>query len=62
MEAGNVKRLVLVGAVDVRDREKGYPEWYDEASSEFGVVSHWWDAACLLSILLASLGPSVSLL
>ena len=33
MEAGNVKRLVLIGAVDIRDRSKGYPEWYDDADS-----------------------------
>ena len=33
MEAGNVKRLVLIGAVDIRDRSKGWPEWYDEDDS-----------------------------
>jgi hypothetical protein len=33
MEAGNVKRLVLIGAVDIRDRSKGWPEWYDDADS-----------------------------
>jgi nucleoside-diphosphate-sugar epimerase len=34
MEAGNVKRLVLIGAVDIRDRSKGWPEWYDEDDSQ----------------------------
>lgn len=34
MEASNVKRLVLIGAVDIRDRSKGWPEWYDDADSE----------------------------
>lgn len=33
MEAGNVKRLVLIGAVDIRDRTKGWPEWYDDDDS-----------------------------
>jgi nucleoside-diphosphate-sugar epimerase len=41
MEAGNVKRLVLIGAVDIRDRSKGYPEWYDDADSGF-THTHWW--------------------
>ncbi|WVR04547.1 hypothetical protein IAU60_001554 [Kwoniella sp. DSM 27419] len=31
MESGNTKRLVLVGAVDVRTRSKGWPEYYTEA-------------------------------
>jgi nucleoside-diphosphate-sugar epimerase len=35
MESGNVKRLVVVGAVDIRDRSKGYPEWYNEDDSEW---------------------------
>lgn len=35
MEAGNVKRLVLIGAVDIRDRSKGYPDWYDDDDSEY---------------------------
>lgn len=37
MEAGNVKRLVLVGALDIRDRSKGYPDWYndDDSKSEY---------------------------
>ncbi len=34
MEMANVKRLILVGAVDIRSREKGWPGWYDEESSE----------------------------
>lgn len=33
MEAGNVKRLVLIGALDIRDRSKGWPDWYDEDDS-----------------------------
>lgn len=28
MESANVRRLVLVGAVDVRDREGEVPGWY----------------------------------
>ena len=35
MEAANVKRLLVVGAVDIRDRSKGYPDYYSEDSSEF---------------------------
>jgi hypothetical protein len=35
MEAANVKRLVLISAVDVRDRAKEVPEWYDEGTSEY---------------------------
>jgi len=34
MESANVKRLLLVGGQDVRTREKGWPDWYDEGSSE----------------------------
>ncbi|WWD22103.1 hypothetical protein CI109_106592 [Kwoniella shandongensis] len=34
MEASNTKRLVLVGAVDVRTRDKGYPEWYNDKDKE----------------------------
>lgn len=30
MEQAGVKRLVLVGALDVRSRDKGWPEWYSE--------------------------------
>jgi len=30
MEASGIKRLIYVGAVDVRDRSKGYPEHYTE--------------------------------
>ncbi|WVQ69122.1 uncharacterized protein L199_007337 [Kwoniella botswanensis] len=30
MESSNRKRLILIGAVDVRTRDKGWPEWYDE--------------------------------
>lgn len=30
MEQAGVKRLVLVGALDVRSRDKGWPEWYNE--------------------------------
>ncbi|KAK8846837.1 hypothetical protein IAR55_005925 [Kwoniella newhampshirensis] len=30
MEAANTKRLILVSAVDVRSRDKGYPEWYSD--------------------------------
>ena len=38
MESGNIKRLLYVGAVDVRSREKGWPEWYDEKSSGLEVL------------------------
>ena len=34
LEAANVKRLVVIGALDIRDRSKGWPEWYDEDDSE----------------------------
>jgi len=33
MEAANVKRLLLVGAIDVRSRDKGYPSYYNDESS-----------------------------
>ena len=39
MEAGNIKRLLLVGAIDVRSRDKGYPEYYNDESSTFGYSS-----------------------
>jgi nucleoside-diphosphate-sugar epimerase len=35
MEISNFRRLVYVGAVDVRSREKGVPEYYNEESGEF---------------------------
>ena len=35
MEAANVKRLLYVGAIDVRTRKGDYPEYYNEASSEW---------------------------
>ncbi|KAK4689834.1 hypothetical protein P7C73_g299, partial [Tremellales sp. Uapishka_1] len=35
MESSGTKRLILVGAVDIRDRQKGYPEWYNEEDSMF---------------------------
>ena len=43
MEAANVKRLLLVGAIDVRDPSKGYPEYYDEASRRYfrANTRHW---------------------
>jgi nucleoside-diphosphate-sugar epimerase len=34
MEAANVKRLVLIGALDIRDRSKGWPEWYNDDDSQ----------------------------
>ncbi|OCF37442.1 hypothetical protein I317_05257 [Kwoniella heveanensis CBS 569] len=34
LEASNTKRLVLIGAVDVRTREKGWPDWYDEKDKD----------------------------
>ncbi|XAO27883.1 hypothetical protein I312_106747 [Cryptococcus bacillisporus CA1280] len=30
MEQAGVKRLILIGALDVRSRDKGWPEWYNE--------------------------------
>jgi nucleoside-diphosphate-sugar epimerase len=45
MEAGNVKRLVLIGAVDIRDRSKGYPEWYDDADSGSPQPHSWSEEA-----------------
>ncbi|WWC87022.1 uncharacterized protein L201_001905 [Kwoniella dendrophila CBS 6074] len=30
MESSNKKRLILVGAVDVRTRDKGWPDWYND--------------------------------
>ena len=41
METANVKRLLVVGAVDIRDREKGFPDWYSEDSSESGSILEW---------------------
>lgn len=35
MESSNVKRLLYVGAIDIRSREKGWPEHYNDDSSEF---------------------------
>jgi len=34
MEISNIKRLLVVGAVDIRNRDNGYPEHYSEDSSE----------------------------
>lgn len=34
MEMANVKRLIVVGAIDIRDRSKDVPSWYNEADSE----------------------------
>lgn len=34
MEAANVKRLILVGAMDVRDRKGEVPSWYSAEDSE----------------------------
>jgi nucleoside-diphosphate-sugar epimerase len=50
MEGANVKRLVLIGAVDIRDRSKGWPDWYDEDDSEF-ILSLTWSASLLRSVL-----------
>lgn len=33
MEAANGRRLILVGATDVRDRSKPAPEWYTKQDS-----------------------------
>ena len=30
MESANVKRLILVGAVDIRDRDGEVPSWYTD--------------------------------
>ncbi len=35
MEGCGIKRLLYVGAVDVRDRSRGDPEYYNEESCEF---------------------------
>jgi hypothetical protein len=35
MEAANCKRLIVVGAMDVRDRSKDMPEWYTKEDSKF---------------------------
>lgn len=35
METANVKRLVYVGAIDVRSRDKGWPEHYNDESSGY---------------------------
>jgi nucleoside-diphosphate-sugar epimerase len=37
MEGANVRRLILVGAVDIRDRGGEVPGWYDE---EDGMSTH----------------------
>ena len=37
MEGANVRRLILVGAVDIRDRGGEVPGWYDE---EDGMSAH----------------------
>ena len=39
MESANVKRLILVGAIDVRTRDKGWPKWYDEKDSEWNLFT-----------------------
>lgn len=33
-EAAGIKRLLLVSAIDTRDRSKGYPEYYNQKSRE----------------------------
>lgn len=33
-ESANVKRVLVVGAIDVRDRKSGYPDYYNDESSE----------------------------
>lgn len=45
MESGNVKRLVLIGALDVRDRSKGWPEWYNDEDSAFCSI-HSYTMSC----------------
>lgn len=35
MEAANCKRLIVVGAMDVRDRSKDMPEWYTKEDSKY---------------------------
>ncbi|WWC59380.1 uncharacterized protein I303_101932 [Kwoniella dejecticola CBS 10117] len=34
LESANTKRLILIGAVDVRTRDKGWPDWYNEEDKE----------------------------
>lgn len=33
-KAAGVARFIIVSAIDLRDRAKGYPGWYDDASKE----------------------------
>lgn len=35
MEAANCKRLIVVGAMDVRNRSKDMPEWYTKEDSKY---------------------------
>ncbi len=35
MESSNVRRLLYVGAMDIRDRQKPKPEWYTSDDGEF---------------------------
>ncbi|WWC67823.1 uncharacterized protein I206_101740 [Kwoniella pini CBS 10737] len=34
LESSNTKRLILIGAVDVRTRDKGWPDWYNDEDKE----------------------------
>jgi nucleoside-diphosphate-sugar epimerase len=38
METANIRRLIHVGAVDVRSRDKGIPEYYTEDSGELYLI------------------------
>lgn len=35
MENANVKRLLHVGAIDIRSDQKAYPDYYNEESSAY---------------------------
>lgn len=35
MENANVKRLLHVGAIDIRSNQKAYPDYYNEDSSAY---------------------------
>lgn len=40
MESANVRRLLYVGAMDIRDRQKPKPEWYTSDDGEFKCGYH----------------------
>jgi nucleoside-diphosphate-sugar epimerase len=40
MESANVRRLILVGAVDIRDRDREVPGWYDDEDGAYISACH----------------------